>query len=109
MFACNDERGNFTSKVDMVDFFDERGFEAKLQGPAVALAKRDETKVRVSRRLFRITGYRSFVGNVCWDEVGMGQGEAKRLLAYLLERGFWAYDWSCEGPWVALIERRRSA
>jgi hypothetical protein len=45
-------------------------------------------RVRIGRCVYTIHGYRSHVGNWCWDDVRMTRGEAKRLIANLLKRGF---------------------
>jgi hypothetical protein len=110
-FACNDERGNFTRKADAFDFEDHRGYSASLQGPGLVvdhLAHGESAgHLKVGRRHFEIAEYKAWVGNWCWDRVTLSHGEARRLLSYLLERGFDADAWDCEGPWAQLIETTR--
>lgn len=48
--------------------------------------------VRISRRTFPILGYRTWVGNWCWDAVSMRADIGADLLNYLRDLG-----WQCEG------------
>lgn len=113
-FCCNDQRGNFTGKVDAVDFHDRRGFEARLQGPTIRFDHETDGavpgRVKVGRRKFEVTEYRYGVGNWCWDGVAMSQAESQRLLTYLLERGFQVEEWTTSGgPFARIIEEHRGA
>lgn len=118
-FCCNDQRGNETGRVDAIDFSDSRGHEARLTGPALrfwlwvnSIATTNPlARVKVGRRFFDITphSYKYGYGNWCWDAVTMSQAESKRLLAYLLERGFEAEDWTLTGPFAAIIQAHKRA
>lgn len=44
--------------------------------------------VRIGLSVFRAWDHTPHVGNVCWDEVSMSRKEARRLVAYLMKRGW---------------------
>jgi hypothetical protein len=45
-------------------------------------------KVRIGLRVFHASAHVPHVGNLCWDGVRMPRKEARRLIAYLLYRGW---------------------
>jgi len=45
-------------------------------------------RIRVGRRIYRVFGYKAWVGNWCWDEVTMHRAEICALIQQLLDRGF---------------------
>lgn len=97
-FACNDERGNLTERVESVAV----GMDAvTLAGPP--LAYREGAKVQVGRRRFAHHGMSDWVGNWCWNGAMMDVAEARRLVAYLLERGWCAESWQTKGPFADLF------
>lgn len=62
-----------------------------------------ENKIRVGRFKYPIFGYRSWVGNWCWDEVALTHDDARRLISHLVDRGFQITMRPLEGEGVALL------
>lgn len=96
MLCCNDERGNFTGRVEQVSIEDEIRLESRTErGLGVAF---DRSLLRVSRRYFRCSNHQSCVGNIFHDAVSMEKDSAKLLVEYLIERGWSITEHACDGP-----------
>ena len=106
-FACNDRYGNVTDRVEALALDDE---DVRLSGEDRPLTFRDERanrgsgRVRFGRRWFTCTGVASMVGNVFWEGTNMEQGEARRLVVYLIERGWHVDEGPCEGPFADVFD-----
>lgn len=101
MLCCNDERGEPTWMMDRVDFEDADGHRVALRGPSICCRAGIGW---FGRRRFRVDSHQTWVGNVHWDAVRMSKTEALRLLRYLLERGYSADEWTCDGPFAAVLD-----
>ena len=105
-FACNDRYGNVTDRVAALALDEE---DVRLSGEDRPLTFRDgrstgEGWVKFSRRTFTCYGAASMVGNVFWEGADMEQGEARRLVVYLIERGWHVDDGPCEGPFADVFD-----
>lgn len=121
-FACNDERGNETERVEAVNFVSEehgnvdlccqmpRGQAFRRSGPMTHLGP-DYTaaNVKVGRRYFTAKGWRPWYGNMAWNATGMTLPEAERLLRYLLDCGYTVQDYDCDTPFSKIIEAHERA
>lgn len=90
--ACNDARnGSYVGHTEAVDFDAwPDGHHISLRGRRlrVVFSGRGGKSLRVGRRWFDGDNRARWVGNWCWDAVSMPLAEAKRLVAYLIERGY---------------------
>jgi hypothetical protein len=104
--CCNNpNNGAFAGIFDGVDFFDGRGYRARLYGFQSRVTYLDnQTRIRLSRRIFQISDWTYGAGNWCWDAFLMSKREGLRLLEYLLEIGFHPEEYDLEGPFVEVIE-----
>lgn len=106
--CCNDpDNGIFASRLWRIEY---RGMglvhDDWLRGCAINFLGNDRA-VRISRRVFRYSGMREWVGNWCWNAVGIDRKEAHRLIQYLRDSG----QWNCEDAPTRLYEwfnRRRA-
>jgi len=107
-FACNDYRnGNLGESVENVHLDDE---EIQLVGRSLTYREHDrDGKVQVGRRRFAHEGITPWLGNWCWNGARMQVPEARRLVAYLLERGWSAEQWPTKGPWADLFDEHGRA
>ncbi len=112
-FACNDpDNGSFAGRVADVHLDD---LDIELHGYEIAFSdlKSDPPpalgKIRVGRRVFRYRTMTTWLGNWCWDGCQMEEPEARRLVAYLLERGWRAELHPTEGPWADLFNESGEA
>lgn len=104
LFCCNDDHGNFTNTVGQIDISDEN---IHILGRPVAL--HEGKKLMVGRRRFEHHGIQEWVGNWCWNAAQMSEDEARRLITYLLNRGWWAEEYPTEGPWADLFTAKVDA
>jgi hypothetical protein len=95
MLCVNDpERGEPTGRVVKIDVRAREGLiEVEApgypeHGPVCRLDLTYGLDVRVGRCRYPCVGYRSQVGNWCWDEAQMRHSQARRLLARLLRDGW---------------------
>lgn len=99
-FACNDDRGNFAGRIEEVSI---EKVELHLEGPSIVYREEDR-RLLVGRRRFDHLGTTVWVGNWCWNGAYMHSAEARRLVKYLIERGWKARTGPADGPWAKLIE-----
>jgi hypothetical protein len=100
MLCVNGDRGEPIGRVVGLDL---TACGLELRDPhwsdrdAPVFRRLSDQAIRVGRRLFKVRGYRTWVGNWCWAAALMELPEANRLVVYLLDRG-----WMVEaGPVVA--------
>lgn len=83
-FACNDHRnGMFQGWFDAVSI---EAYEAEIDGQRMRMTFLQDNKVRIGRKVFKHEGVAEWVGNWCWDEIRIVDGD--RLLWHLRESGF---------------------
>lgn len=104
MFCCNDERGNFTGRVEAI----EVGEEIRLVWPsdrAPTLRFRDSTPptVQVGRRNYPCRGRQCWVGNVCWDATSMEADTAHLFVDHLLASGWVVEEHAEDGLFANLV------
>jgi hypothetical protein len=99
-FACNDVRtGSFVGHAEAIELDTwPDGHHVGLIGPRLRVAIGGNRRVKVGRRLFDGDSRTRWRGNWCWDSVHMPLPEAKRLLAYLRERGWSIQEATVGGP-----------
>lgn len=83
-FCCNDDRGNFTGRVDEIIFGDH---DLVIEGGPV-LMRRDDDMVKVSRIWSAGSEWTVWHGNLFWDSCEMTVTAAKRIVKFLLRRGW---------------------
>lgn len=101
MLCCNDERGDFTGRVESVEVSDE----IRLSGPARTLRFLDD-RIKVGRRTYPCRDRAVMVGNVFWDAVSMAEGAARELVEYLKASGWTVEECSADGPFARVAEER---
>lgn len=85
--CCNDpSNGEFSGRLISVSVEDLKIEHTYDEGCAVGFA---DGRVRISRRMFRHQGRKSWYGNWCWEAVQMERAETWRLLEYLRASGLW--------------------
>jgi hypothetical protein len=99
MFCCNDERGNFTGRIEHVAIDEEN---ITLVGPSITY-RVEERGILVGRRRFSHIDAADWVGHWFWNSATLHTQEAKRLVSYLLERGWRAEEWPSDGPFASLF------
>lgn len=100
--ACN-QGGYFSGSAGAFEFQTE-DTEARLLGdPPVAVLFATGALVVAGVR-YPIGSRERHVGNWEWDAVTMSLDDARRLVSQLLTAGFWAEEWSLDGPFTDLIE-----
>ena len=94
-FCCNDDRGNFASRVSEIVFGDH---DLVIEGGPVVM-RREDDMVKVSR--IWLAGYEWVVwhGNLFWDSCEMTVAASKRLARFLLARG-WTVTERADGACV---------
>lgn len=97
--CMNDERGLPRGRVCMVEFGDgevemDSGLAMENSNPACSIDDAAH-RLRVGHCTYPIQGSRSHVGNIAWNAVSMARNDARRLVLYLLKRGF-----TITGAWV---------
>lgn len=83
-FCCNNpDNGLFDHRIAGVQLPDlDLELAARdLRGPSFALL--DDGRMRISRRQFRYTWSREWIGNWCWNAYYFDPAEAVELLSYL--------------------------
>lgn len=98
LLCVNGDQGIPTGHVEKIDFMGESG-ETALELDSCIWPPSDcprfsriENAVRISRRKFPILGYRSWVGNWCWDCITVTPAVGADLLNYIKSLG-----WHCIG------------
>lgn len=88
--ACNDvSTGSFVGHAEAIDFDTwPDGHHVGLVGPRLRVTIGGNRTTRIGRRVFEADCRTKWRGNWCWDSVSMRLDEARRLLAYLRERGW---------------------
>lgn len=98
-FACNNpNNGMDTGKVDAISFGSADTLE--LYGKTLRLRQVDDHHIRIGHITLPHKGYRTWVGNWCWDGAWVETEDAARLLRYLRLHG-----WECESGEVGLVEK----
>lgn len=103
MFYCNDERGHFTGRVEIVEIADEvRLVCQRARPPVIRFTLGD---VQIGRRKYTCgaRGYR--VGNFFWDFASMRTGEARLLVRELLANGWSVEEHAEDGPFADLVRK----
>jgi len=105
-FAVNDIYGNVMDRVEGLTIDDE-AINLECEPPMTFRDFRHsggrEGRIKFSRRAFRCYGLGSMVGNVFWESAEMEIAETRRLIAYLLERGWYVDEAPCDGPFADLF------
>lgn len=89
MFACNDYRnGHSQGWFDAVSY---EPWEMELDGPPVRFDLLSDNgtvgrRLRIGHCIFEFTYFAEWVGNWCWNEVGIT--DRKKLWRYLKKRGY---------------------
>lgn len=104
MLCCNDERGNFTGRVEQVSIGDEIHLEATGRAPTLRF---EPEFIKVGRARFDCRSHQTWVGNVFWDAVNMDEVAAANLVEHLLSLGWTITEQACDGPFAKY--GRRSA
>ena len=116
MLCVNDpDNGCDTGRVSAIEFSaqaDSVNPMIKLEssywnwGPVCRLLEGDPKRIKISRRTFPILGYRTWVGNWCWDAALVTIETANQILAYLKSQ----HDrkgnpyWSPDQAWTEIWE-----
>jgi hypothetical protein len=101
MFCCNDDRGNPTDRVEVI----EVGDEIRIAGPSRSM-RRVMHGVKIGRRRYATSGmWISYVGNLLWDATSMTTGAALALVTDLLADGWTVEEYAEDGPFAALARR----
>lgn len=120
MLACNDDHGTFTGQIEKVEFMVGVGLDAmalcldnQFWPPAVIAFKPlpdrvgpNTRRALIGRRIFPILGYQTWVGNWCWDAVGMTRATAAQLVNYLAGMKLReTRKWTPDQGWTELFEK----
>jgi hypothetical protein len=97
MFCCNDDRGNFTGRVEQVEVAND----IRLVGLPRKMAVMP-TMVKVSRHTYECSDFVPWVGNIFWDACSMSESEALRLVRDLITSGWTVEEYAERGPFAKL-------
>jgi hypothetical protein len=98
LFCCNDDRGNFTGRVDCVEVAND----IRITGLPRKLEIRDG-RAKVSRHEYPCHDVVPWVGNIMWDGCSMSLTDARRLVRNLIDSGWTVEEWTEEGPFADLV------
>lgn len=98
-FACNDHRnGDFNGVVSSIEFDGSDGSIVVVDGEQLGI-RFAEGEVSIGGVRFETHGQRQpWVGNWCWDAIGMRLVEARRLLTSLLRLRWQVSEHTLAGP-----------
>lgn len=100
--ACNGDGGVFLGEAECFEFQHE-GDVVRLDAANEIPVAFEQDAVRIGGELYRITGRVRFVGNWCWDEVGVTLEDARRLFVQLLAGSFSPFESDNGNPFADLI------
>lgn len=94
-FCCNDERGYTGPKVTAIHLPDGLLDIETIHEDGLGFKEVRPNQVKVSRRVFKVHGYRPWYGNLFWNGYVMEGRDVFRLLVWAKESG----KWHCDGGW----------
>lgn len=100
VMACNDPAtGNPSGVADMLEF----GDALRLYGEGITCRLLNGWQLQIGEMRVQYTGYRSWLGNWCFDGCFVTLADAVRILAYVQQAG-WRLE---EGPTVLWTKYER--
>lgn len=111
LLCVNDGNGNFAGTVGAIRIGDSMSLEGPLTDwaePCTEIllevrwmgAYAPYGNMRLYGQSYRFTGFRDYVGNICWAKVELRSGDVLRLLNSLKASG----EWTCEEAETSLYE-----
>lgn len=110
MFCCNDERGMFAGRVEIVEVDDHvRLVYQRARPPRMRwLELTQSTKIAIGRQAFAYKNRQVNVGNVFWDSATMTTTQCALLLRHLLANGWSVEERAEDGPFAGLLSKEPS-
>lgn len=104
MFLCNDERGNFTGRAEVVEI--ENEVKLVCQRERGVAMRYVPVGVKIGRWTYPCRDTSTWAGNVFWDSALLDASHARQLVARLLEGGWAVEEHAEEGPLADLLTTR---